>query len=152
MVTPQNPLKTGDGMAPFEERFETAKRIACDPRITVTGVETRLGTRYSVDTLSALTRCFPEKKFVWIVGADILAEFPRWKDWPQLFGLVPIAVFDRAPYSVTALAGMAARCFASNRISSTHARTLADRRPPAWTFFPIPRHPANATEIRTGRS
>ncbi len=138
-------------MAPFETRFEAAKRIARDPRIVVTDMEARLGTRFSVDTLSALTRCFPEKNFVWIVGADILAEFSRWKDWRRLFGLVPIAVFDRAPYSVHALASTAARCFASNRIAPTHARTLADRRPPAWTYCPIPRHPANATEIRAGR-
>ncbi len=151
VVSPQNPLKPAGGMAPFADRLAAARKIARDPRIVVTDIEDRLGTRYTVDTMATLLHCFPEKQFVWIMGADILAEFPRWKNWRRLFGMVSIAVFDRAPYSMRALAGEAAHCFASKRTATRHARTLADRQPPAWTYFSIPLHPATATKLRANR-
>lgn len=152
IVSPQNPLKTADDMAPLTDRMTAARKIARDPRIVVTDIETRLGTRYTVDTMRALLACFPEKRFVWIVGADIMTEFPRWKDWRALFGMVSIAVFDRAPYSMKALASEAAHCFASKRTATRHARTLADSQPPAWSFIHIPLHPATATQLRATQS
>jgi len=152
VVSPQNPLKKADGMAPFEDRLVAARKIAGDPRIVVTDIEARLGTRYTIDTMQALLTCFPENRFVWIMGADILAEFPRWKNWRSLFGMVSIAVFDRAPYSMKARAGEAARCFASKRTAARHARKLADRQPPAWTYFSIPLHPATATKLRAAQT
>ena len=151
VVSPQNPLKKADGMAPFEDRLVAARKIAGDPRIVVTDIEARLGTRYTIDTMQALLTCFPENRFVWIMGADILAEFPRWKNWRALFGMVSIAVFDRAPYSMQARAGEAARCFASKRTATRHARKLADRQPPSWTYFSIPLHPATATKLRAAQ-
>lgn len=150
IVSPQNPLKAADGMAPLAARLEAARGHAHDPRITVTDVEARLGTRYTVDTIAQLKRCFPDKRFVWLMGADNLLEFPRWRQWRRLFALVPIAVFDRAPYSVSALAGQTANVYAWSRLATKDARTLADRTPPAWIFFHTPQHPASATEIRAG--
>jgi nicotinate-nucleotide adenylyltransferase len=150
-VSPQNPLKAADGMAPLDDRIGTARAIARDRRIVVTDVEARLGARFTVDTVAALIECFPEKRFVWIMGADNLLQFPRWKNWQKLFAMVPIAVFDRAPYSIEALAGKAAHVFASYRHVNRDARRLAEQKPPAWTFFHTPLHPASATAIRDGR-
>lgn len=137
-------------MRPFDERLLAAQAVAVDRRIRVTDVEDRLGTRFTVDTIAALTRIFPDKQFVWIMGADNLVQFPRWCDWRRLFSLVPIAVFDRAPYSTGALAGRAAKMFASSRKIDLDARFLADESPPAWNFFHTPLHPATATDIRAG--
>lgn len=138
-------------MTPFDERLHAAKAIAVDRRIRVTDVEDRLGTRFTVDTVTALTRIFPDKKFVWMMGADNLVQFPQWRNWRRLFALVPIAVFDRAPYSAGALAGQAANVFSSSRQANRNARRLADQPPPAWNFFHTPLHPATATEIRAGK-
>jgi len=151
VVSPQNPLKSEKGMTPFDERLRAAKAVAADRRIKVIDVEDRLGTRFTVDTIRALTQIFPDKKYVWMMGADNLVQFPQWQDWRQLFGLVPIAVFDRAPYSTGALAGQAANVFASRRQTNRDARRLADQVPPAWNFFHTPLHPASATEIRAGQ-
>src|SRR5690606_5075616 len=125
LVSPQNPLKATEGMAPFDSRLAAARGRARDPRIAVTDIELRMGTRYTVDTIAELKRCFPDRRFVWLMGADNLQEFPRWRHWRRLFALVPIAVFDRAPYSVSALAGKAANVFASSRLATRDARTLA---------------------------
>lgn len=135
-------------MAPFRDRLQAASDFAADRRIRVTDVEDSLGTQYTVDTVSALTRIFPDKRFVWMMGADNLVQIPRWKGWRQLFNLVPIAVFDRAPYSAGALAGQAANVFAARRQANRHGRLLADQTPPAWNFFHTPQHPASATDIR----
>ena len=151
MVSPQNPLKPENGMAPLEQRRATAAELVHDRRIIVTDIEKRLGTRYTIDTLTALTASFPEKRFVWIMGADNLLQFPRWKDWRRLFSTVPIAVFDRAPYSTEALAGHAASVFASSRYANRNAHRLADCTPPAWAFFHTPLHPASASDIRAGQ-
>lgn len=151
LVSPQNPLKSADDMAPLEDRMGAAIVMANDRRLVVTDIEARLGTRYTIDTIAGLRRCFPDKRFVWIMGADNLVQFPQWKDWQRLFSSVPIAIFDRAPYSTKALAGQAAKIFASSRYANRNARTLADCTPPAWTFFHTPLHPASASGIRAKR-
>ncbi len=152
MVSPQNPLKPTAGMAPFEERLASAEALAEHPAISVTDIELRLGTRYTADTLAALDFCFPRMHFVWIMGADNLVQIAQWKRWTRIFNLVPIAVFDRAPYSFDALAGKAAQAFSRFKSRPQDAHKLAEARPPAWTFFHTRLHPASATEIRAGRT
>ena len=151
MVSPQNPLKSSTGTAPFAERFARAQRLARHPCIRVTDIERRLATSYTVETLAYLRRCFPRIRFVWIMGADNLAQVSRWQRWTRIFNLVPIAIFDRAPYSFDALSGKAAKAFQRFRLRQKDARTLVDRRPPAWIFFHTRLHPASSTEIRTRR-
>ena len=148
MVSPQNPLKPAAGMAPYAERLEAAARLARHPRIEVSDIEARLGTRYTVDTLGALKRRYPFTRFVWLMGADNLIEIPRWHDWTGIFDRVPIAVFNRNSYSFKALAGEAARRYRSGRLGAKAAPTLAERTPPAWVYLPIVAHEAAGTEIR----
>jgi nicotinate-nucleotide adenylyltransferase len=151
LVSPQNPLKSGAGMAPLEDRLAAAREAATDPRIRVTDLERDLGTRYTVDTLGALRQHFPGIRFVWIMGADLLVELPRWKRWHRLFRTVPIAVFARPTYSYRALFGRVARRFARARVSEASAARLATRPSPAWCFLHTPRHLASATRIRSRR-
>ena len=95
LVAPQNPLKAVRGMAPFDKRLAGAKRLARDPRIRVLDLERRLGTRYTVDTVAALRRLFPKIRFVWLMGADNLAQIRHWQRWTRIFAALPIAVFAR---------------------------------------------------------
>jgi len=151
MVSPQNPLKPVAGMAPFPARLDSARAMARDPRIKVTDIERRLGTRYTADTLAALKRRFPRVRFIWLMGADNLIEIPRWEEWATIFEAVPIAVFTRPTYSFRALCGKAAQRFRRFRLRPHEARLLALRRPPAWVFLGGRAHPASATSIRAAR-
>jgi nicotinate-nucleotide adenylyltransferase len=152
LVSPQNPLKPEAGMAPFARRLAGAERLARrHARLRAVDVEARLGTRYTADTLAALTRAFPRARFVWLMGADNLAQLPAWRRWGRIFELVPIAVFDRAPYSFRALAGAAAKRFARFRRPERDADRLAGMKPPAWIFFRTALHPASATALRAKR-
>ncbi|HSK38273.1 MAG TPA: nicotinate-nucleotide adenylyltransferase [Arenibaculum sp.] len=148
LVSPQNPLKPSAGMAPLRERLTAARRIARHPRIVPTDIERALGTVYTAETLAELHRRFPKTRFVWLMGADNLIQVPKWHDWTEIFTTTPIAVFNRPPYSVRALNGIAAQRFRGRRIGEACAGSLAGIEPPAWVFVANPMHPASATEIR----
>ena len=152
LVSPQNPLKSADGMAPFAERLAAARRMARNPRIRVTDLEQRLCSRYTAESLKLLRRRFPETRFVWLMGADNLAQIAQWRDWQQIFHLVPIAVFARPSYCFKALAAKAARRFARYRLKEGAGRRLATSEPPAWLFVHGRLNPISATEIRRRRS
>lgn len=152
LVSPQNPLKSGAGMAPLPVRLASARRFSHHPRMRVTAIETALGTRYSADTLCALARRLPRTRFVWLMGADNLAQIAHWERWQSVFYLMPIAVFARIPYSVNALASKAAIRFARVRRQASSARRLAFFEPPAWVFLHTRLHPASATSIRRARA
>lgn len=152
MVSPQNPLKPVEGMAPFAERLDGARKLARHPNIRVTDIEQRLGTSYTAETLAFLKHCFPKTRFVWVMGADNLAQMSKWQRWTRIFNLVPIAVFDRAPYSFDALAGKAAKAFFRFKRKRNDACNLADMTPPAWMFFHTRLHPGSATNIRARRA
>jgi nicotinate-nucleotide adenylyltransferase len=151
LVSPQNPLKPTQGMAPLAERLEGARRLIRHPRIRALALEADLGTRHTADTLAALRARFPRDRFVWLIGADNLIQMPRWRRWSFIFHAVPVAVFARPTYSLRALSGTAARRFARFRVRGPRARGLADRIPPAWAFFPMPLHFESSTRIRSVR-
>lgn len=149
LVSPQNPLKKTEGMAPFATRFASAQAAAKgERRIVVSDIEQRLGTTYTADALAQLRRRFPHTDFVWLMGGDNLAQIPRWQRWTEIFAHVPIAVFDRPATSRRALAGAAAQRYAQARVAPARARRLASMPAPAWVFFPTPLDPHSATEIR----
>ena len=151
LVSPQNPLKPVSGMAPLEQRLRGARTVAKDPRIRVTSLEEELRTQYTADTLAALRRRFPHTRFVWLMGADNLADISRWERWTQIFKAMPVAVLARPSYSVRALAMKAARRFGRFRLPERAARRLAEHRPPAWVFVAGRLNPLSATAIRRAR-
>ena len=147
-MAPQNPLKPTKGMAPFKTRLASARGLAKHPRIAVTDLEARLGTRYTADTLAELRRRFPSTRFVWLMGADNLAQIRHWERWRDVFRLAAVAVFDRPTYCLRALAGLAAERFKRARRPSGNARRLAEMEPPAWALFRIRLDASSATALR----
>ena len=152
LVSPQNPLKPADGMASFAERMASARAMAHHPRIRVTDIEQRLGTRYTADTLRKLVMRFPSYRFVWLMGADNLAQIASWRDWTKIFHLTPIAVFDRPTYTNKALNSLAARRFRRSRRREAALKTLAATPAPAWVFVHHRLNPISATQIRAERA
>ena len=121
LVSPQNPLKERAGMAPFETRFASALYVTRGhKRINVTDIEQRLDSRYTHQTIIALQQRYPHYQFVWMMGADNLAQFHRWQRWRDIAARVPIIVFDRAPYSHHALRCKAAMAMWGNRLKLNH--------------------------------
>ena len=148
LVSPGNPLKSRIALPSVEARCAQARDIARHPRIAVTGIEAALGVRFTVQTLRYLTRRCPGVHFVWIMGADSLATFHRWKGFAEIARLVPIAIIDRPGFTLTAPAARAARALARWRLPEAEAPTLADRAVPAWVFLHGPRSTLSSTALR----
>ncbi|MDO8607135.1 MAG: nicotinate-nucleotide adenylyltransferase [Phaeospirillum sp.] len=150
LVSPQNPLKPATGMAPLAERMASAHAVtAGNRRLRVSALETRLGTRYTADTLTLLHTRFGRTRFVWLMGDDNLIQLEHWARWERIFAVVPVAILARGPYSARALAAKAARRFDHYRSGAEGARCLCTKPPPAWVFLHIRRHPASSTAIRS---
>jgi nicotinate-nucleotide adenylyltransferase len=152
LVSPQNPLKPRAGMAPFAHRLAGARAMARHPRIRVSDLEARLGTRFTVDTVAALRRRRPQHAFVWLMGADNLVQLPRWRRWREMVESVPLAIFNRAGPDQDgghrALAGPAAARFARYRILRPAELPLTPA--PAWCFLFSRLHAASSSAIRGG--
>lgn len=148
LVSPHNPLKQRSDLAPLSKRIKHAQSIAKKQKIYITSIEKEMGTHYSIDTILQLKRRYVRTRFIWILGADNLADFHRWRNWQEIFKMLPIAVLDRPGYSLRACSSVAARTFRSSRLPARKAPLLKRWTPPAWTFLPGPLHPASATDIR----
>jgi nicotinate-nucleotide adenylyltransferase len=151
LVTPGNPLKDSRGLARLDERIAAARALARHPRIDVTGLEADIGAHYTYDTLRFLLARCPGVHFVWIMGADNLRTFHRWQNWRDIAAMVPIAVIDRLGPSLYATAGLAGQALTRYRLPDSQARSLADRRPPAWIYLHGLKSPLSSTALRAAR-
>jgi nicotinate-nucleotide adenylyltransferase len=147
LVSPGNPLKA-DAPRDFAARIAAATHVAHHPRIAVSGFEAEAGTRYTIDTLRALSRRCVTARFVWIMGADNLTQFHRWRDWQGIAHLMPLAVVDRASQGLRALASPAALAMAKHRIPEAEAASLPGMKPPVWTFLTGLKLKASSTALR----
>jgi nicotinate-nucleotide adenylyltransferase len=148
LVSPGNPLKPANGMASLADRFASALRMARHAPIRVTALERELGTVYTAETLAKLVLRFPQHDFIWLMGADNLAQFHRWRDWRRIARTMPIAVATRPGYDAGALKAPAwgwLRCFVR---PATMAKDWTEWRPPALVLLNSPPDPTSATAIR----
>lgn len=147
LVSPGNPLKR-HGPAPLDSRMAQAREVMQHPRVTVTDIEARLGTRYTAQTLAALIDHYPGLRFVWLMGADNLAQFHRWQDWTWIMETVPVGVLARPGDRISARMSPAARLYRRHRISGRASQMLGRADPPAWCFVNVPMSAASSTAIR----
>lgn len=148
LVSPGNVLKSAAGMAPLPARLASAQKQARRAPIRATAIERELGTRYTVDTLRALQRRYPKRRFVWLMGADNLAQFHRWKDWRQIARTMPIAVIARPGYDAAALASPAMAWLRRWRQRPGQFVSGAMRSAPALTILRFDPDPRSASAIR----
>jgi nicotinate-nucleotide adenylyltransferase len=152
LISPQNPLKPTHETEAMTRRLEGASRFADGPSMIVSDAETRMGSQYTIDTIRALKARWPGVHFVWIMGADSLATFHRWRGWTQIMREVPVAVVSRPWAGLKSRFSPAARRFAHARAPSAAARTVPRRRPPAWVYLRGPLNFASSTALRRARA
>lgn len=148
LVSPGNPLKER-GPAPLARRMEAARAKMRHPRVAVTDIEARIGTRATADTLAALRRLYPGVWFVWLMGADNLAQFHLWTDWRWIMDNVPVGVIARPGDRISARMSPAARVYAQYRIDGTARHLLGRAEAPAWCFVNVPMIDVSSTQIRS---
>jgi nicotinate-nucleotide adenylyltransferase len=148
LVSPGNPLKAADGMAPYAARLGAARAMARRSRIRVSDFEARSGTRFTVDTLDLVVRRWPNDRFIWLMGEDTLPDFHRWKAWRRLAAIVPIAILSRPGYGDDARAARAMGWLRQFVRPSAMARRWALWSAPAIIFLRLPPDPTSATRLR----
>jgi nicotinate-nucleotide adenylyltransferase len=148
LVSPQNPLKSAKDMAPQASRLAKAGQVAAHPRIFATDVETLLGTQFTVDTLASLQKYHPNVRFIFLMGADSLASFHRWKNWRKLAAIMPIAVLPRPGYGGGCWSTPAGAWFGKWRKPQAQARQWQTWRTPALVILSFPLSTLSATALR----
>lgn len=147
LVSPGNPLKAA-GPAPMADRLARARAVMDHPRVAITDLEACMGTRFTAQTLRRLMARYPGVRFVWLMGADNLAQFHRWQDWDWIMQNVPIGVLARPGAGTRARLGRAAREYAADRVNERQARLLGHLPPPAWVLVDVPMRKASSSAIR----
>jgi nicotinate-nucleotide adenylyltransferase len=147
LASPGNPLKSS-GPAPMARRLTVARTMIRDPRVLVSDIEARIGTRYTAETLRVLRAYYPGVRFVWLMGADNLAGFHRWDRWRSILGQVPVGVVARPGWGLRSLHSVTARAYRAARLPEGRARALADQAPPAWCYIRIPMQEISSSDLR----
>jgi nicotinate-nucleotide adenylyltransferase len=148
LVSPQNPLKSGEAPVDLSRRMAGVRRVAPGPRMIVSDLEARLGSRYTLDVVRTLRARYPAVRFVWLMGADNLASFHLWRGWQEIMRLVPVCVIARPGWALQGRTSPAARRFAWARMPASEARRLPQTAPPAWIYLTAPLNFASSTAIR----
>jgi nicotinate-nucleotide adenylyltransferase len=125
-----------------------ARQVMQHPRVDVTDVEAHLGTRYTAQTIAALRARSPGVRFVWLMGADNLAQLHLWQDWQQIMQAVPIGVLARPGQRISARMSRAAEIYARYRIPARQSQLLGHADAPAWCFVNVPMMDVSSTAIR----
>lgn len=147
LVSPGNPLKT-KGPADLERRMAACRDIMRHPRVAITDIESRLGVRYTADTLSQLMRMYPTARFVWLMGADNLVSFHRWEHWDWIMENAPIGVMARPGAQLQAGLAPAAQRYRRWRVDPMNAAALPFLKAPAWSLITGPMSTLSSTELR----
>jgi nicotinate-nucleotide adenylyltransferase len=149
VVTPGNPLKSHNGLAPLADRMAACRALAASPRMHVTAFEAALATPYTAATLAYLQHRYPSATFIWVMGADNLATFHRWQQWRDIAGGLSIAVVDRPGWRLKALASPAAHALTRSRVPEARAAMLGRTGQPArWTLLSARLSHASSTALR----
>ena len=147
LVTPGNPLKQRQP-APLLRRLENARELMSHPKVRVTDLEARLGTRFTAETIAALQAHYPGVRFVWLMGADNLAQFHRWERWQWIAENVALGILARPGQRISARLSIAAARYERSRIRGRASRQLSGAKAPAWCFVNLPMMDISSTAIR----
>ncbi len=147
LVSPGNPLKER-GPAPLDQRMAASRALMQDRRVEISDFEAQAGTRYTAETIAALQASYPHLRFVWLMGADNLAQFHLWKDWREIMHRVPVGVLARPGDRVAARNAPAARIFQPYQLRARQSHLLARAEAPAWCFVNMPMRDISSTAIR----
>ncbi len=135
LVSPQNPLKDPTETGEYDERLKLTKLIAKHPRFVVTDLELQANSHNTAETLLALGQIMKQANFIWIMGADSLANLHKWHHWTDIVEALPLASLARPRY-------------AASRVKTDQAAKLVTQKTPSWVFLPMPLRPESSTAIR----
>ncbi|MCY3984048.1 MAG: nicotinate-nucleotide adenylyltransferase [Roseovarius sp.] len=147
LPSPGNPLKE-KGPAPLDARIDAAKAIIDHPIVCISDIESKIGTIYTAQTLEALQSARPNVRFVWLMGADNLAQFDQWQNWRDIMERVGLGVLARPGQQISAQLSKTSRVYRAARIKGEASGLLGHIKPPVWCFVNLPMTSISSTMLR----
>ncbi len=146
VITPLNPLKKKTDLASVKNRVLNAKKIQKPDFIKVKLFEKQNEQNYSIDLIRNIKEKNNSDRFIWLMGADNLVNFARWKSYQDIIKEINIAVFPRENYLEKE--NILNRDYNNYFLESKFASLLKDKNPPYWTIIKMDKIDISATEIR----
>jgi len=146
MVSPQNPLKAEQPS--YESRVKTVKALNLSPRMDISHLERDFGTQYTIDLIRNTQICYPQTRFVFLMGADNFAQLPEWRNWIDITTRIPIAVISRPGDGLKPRLSKTAQMLSSYRLPEEQSHILHYLKAPVWTFLTPPLNSQSSTAIR----
>ena len=105
LVTPLNPHKQGNNLTDEGERLAMARlAIAGEQGIVASDFEFHLPRpSYTINTLEALQKAFPDREFLLLMGADNWQKIDRWYKGDEIVSRFGIIVYPRGDESAPSL-------------------------------------------------
>ena len=102
LVTPHNPLKEKGDLMDDQLRFEWVKKaVANYPKFKASDFEFSLPQpTYSIYTLQALEKAYPDREFYFIMGADNWKYISRWFEYERIISNYPILIYPRRGFDI----------------------------------------------------
>jgi len=147
LVSPGNPLKD-ENPAPLHIRIQAARSLMRHPKVRISDIEARLGSRFTADTINSLMKIYPNHQFVWLMGADNLQQIDRWQNWRSIMHTLPVGVLARPGDQLAPVTARAARIYRSSRLSMSQSWKLGDMAAPAWCYINLPMSHMSSTKLR----
>ena len=115
LVAKQNPLKKNQSFYSFDQRIALAKDFSKEnPNILVKNDEKEVSSNFTIDILKEIIQKYPKNEFFFLMGADNLINFHKWKNWQEILELVSLIICNRDDYADAALASEAFKYASKN--------------------------------------
>ncbi len=104
LVSPHNPLKTHEELAPEQERLQWVQlAIKGHPCFKASDIEFHLPKpSYTIRTLEKLTGKYPDLQFILFIGSDNWTVIDRWREYKRIIREYEILIYPRPVYEIDA--------------------------------------------------
>ena len=103
IITKKNPFKKKSFLS-LEKRINHAKKININNKfIKIYFFEDKIKSNKTIDLMKFLKNRYKKTEFFFIMGADNLINFHKWKNWNKIAEISKILVFDRLNYKSKSL-------------------------------------------------
>ena len=103
IITKKNPFKKKSFFS-LKKRINHAKKININNKfIKIYFFEDKIKSNKTIDLMKFLKNRYKKTEFFFIMGADNLINFHKWKNWNKIAEISKILVFDRLNYKSKSL-------------------------------------------------
>jgi len=103
VITKKNPFKKKSFFS-LKKRINYAKKININNKfIKIYFFEDKIKSNKTIDLIKFLKNRYKKTEFFFIMGADNLINFHKWKNWNKIAEISKILVFDRLNYKSKSL-------------------------------------------------